>query len=35
MTTTIRRIKRRFVGGFAANKPIPGFLEERTSFRTE
>jgi hypothetical protein len=35
MTTTIRGIKRRLFGGFAAKQPIPGFLEERASFRTK
>jgi hypothetical protein len=35
MTTAMRGIKRRLVGGFATNQPIPLFLEERASFRTK
>jgi hypothetical protein len=35
MTTAMREIKRRLVGGFAANPPYPIFLENRPSFRTK
>jgi hypothetical protein len=35
MTTAMRGIKRRLVGGKAANQPYPIFLENRPSFRTK
>jgi hypothetical protein len=35
MTTTMRGIERRLVGGEAANQPYPIFLENRPSFRTK
>jgi hypothetical protein len=35
MTTAMRGIERRPVGGVAANPPDPIFLENRASFRTK
>jgi hypothetical protein len=34
-TTAMRGIERRPVGGYAANRPYPIFLENRASFRTK